>query len=101
MSDDRFFERLRDEAQKLRYEADDVAVTRLRARVRARIARPLTVADLLARWVRPIAFALGTLAIVGSLGIYYVESHETLSLETAVTRTSTEVQMAGASLGNE
>ena len=34
---DRFFERLRDDAPRLRYEPDDVLLTRLTARVRERV----------------------------------------------------------------
>ena len=103
MSDDLFLQRLRDEARVLRFEADDVTLTRLSARIRARITqpRPLSVADVLARWTRPLAFALGSLAIVATLGIYYEESRDQVSLEAAVTQTTPEVQMAGASLAND
>ena len=74
MSDDRFFERLRDDAQQLRYEpADDVMWTRLAARVRDRIQSQPTVAQLLASWFRPIAASLLALSLAAALGIEWIE----------------------------
>ena len=66
MSDDRFFERLQHDASALRYEPDEVTLTRIRARIRERIARP-TVAELLAAWFRPLAAALTAVAIAASV----------------------------------
>ena len=66
MTEDRFLERLRRDAARLRYEPDDVLVGRVSARVRERIARP-TVAAVLASWVRPIAATLSVLTIAAAL----------------------------------
>src|SRR6267378_1872163 len=49
------YERLRGDARTLRYEPDDVSASRVAARVRSRIAAAPTVAQLLARWARPLA----------------------------------------------
>ena len=62
MNDDRFLERLRDDAPRLRYQPDDVLLTRLTARVRERVASQPTVESFLARWFRPLAMSLGVLA---------------------------------------
>jgi hypothetical protein len=71
MNDDRFFEGLRDGARPLRYEpADDAIWTRLPANVRARIAsRPLSAAQLLASWFRPIAASMTAIALAATLGL--------------------------------
>ena len=64
MSDDRFLERLREDAAMLRYEPRDAfAWTRLAARVRERVNRPADVSQLLARWFRPIAASFLLLAV--------------------------------------
>jgi hypothetical protein len=83
MSDDRFFERLRENAQQLRYEPQDDALwTRLPARIRARIEAPATVAQLLARWFRPVTASLAAVALAASLSIAYVErSQEATTLD--------------------
>ena len=68
MSDDRFLDRLREEAQTLRYEADDVTYVRLQSRIRGRIAAPsLTVSQLLGSWLRPVGVSLAALALAVAL----------------------------------
>ncbi|MEA2491519.1 MAG: hypothetical protein QOH21_3311, partial [Acidobacteriota bacterium] len=64
MSDDNFFGRLRGDAAPLRYEPDAVALSRMSARIRDRVATPATVAELLARWFRPLAAAVIALALI-------------------------------------
>lgn len=100
MSDDRFFERLRDAAGPLRYEPDDVAFTRLQARVRDRIRTPQTVAQLLAGWFRPVAVSIAVLTLVTALGsAWYQQNHEmstTASLDAmATTSSSVDVSVDG------
>ncbi len=69
MSEDRFFERLREDARQLRYEPQDEAMwTRLAAKIRAQVAQP-TVAQLLAMWFRPVAASLTAIAVAAVIGI--------------------------------
>jgi hypothetical protein len=71
MSDDRFFERIRAEAQPLQYVPGDEALTRLSARIRARVAAPPTVAQLLANWFRPLAVSVAALALAAAIGVQW------------------------------
>jgi hypothetical protein len=96
MSDDEFFERLRDDAQRLRYEPDDVMLTRLSARVRERVAAQPTVAHFLARWFRPVAAALAVLAFAATLGVQYFESSQQQpTLEAAMSADPVEISVNG------
>lgn len=100
MSDERFLERLRTDAAPLRYEpADPATWTRLSARVRDRIARgsqPLTVAQLLTRWFRPVVASLATLALVATLGMHWFEtSHDTMTVENAMASNNVEISVDG------
>ena len=90
MSDDRFFERLRADAAALRHDTDAAALTRIRARIRERIARP-TVAQLLAAWFRPLAAALTAVAIAAAIGLATTDTAE----EPAFAQTEVEITMAG------
>jgi len=77
MSEDRFFERLRADASALRYEPDASAMTRVSARIRARVAsQPPTVAQLLASWFRPLATTLAALALAATIGIAFVPNDD-------------------------
>jgi len=77
MNDDTFFERLRNDAQPLRYEPDDVTWTRLQARVRDRIRTPATVAQLLAAWFRPVAASIAALTLATAIGsAWYQQTHD-------------------------
>jgi hypothetical protein len=87
MSDDPFFERLRGDAAPLRYEPDAVSMARMSARIRGRVSEP-TVAELLARWFRPVAAAVTALAIIAGIGSTVLdrpdESYATPSVELSV-----------------
>jgi hypothetical protein len=101
MSDDRFFERLRQDAQPLRYEASDAAVTRIAARVRARVAAtpPPSISQWLANWFRPLSVSLAGLALATSLGLAWYDAQEPVSIETTIAQNNVEVSMGGLSLG--
>jgi hypothetical protein len=93
MSEDKFLDRLRADAQLLRYEPKDEAMwTRLAARIRARIEQP-TVAQLIAAWLRPLAASLVALALAAALGIATIGDDEVTSIDTD----PVEISMAGES----
>ena len=98
MTDDEFFERLRDDAAPLRYEPDTVAATRMAARIRARIdARP-TVAQLLASWFRPLGATLAAIALAATIGISIANNRtDEAATLSAYTSTGIDVSMAGDS----
>jgi hypothetical protein len=74
MTEDRFFERLRDDAARLRYEPKDEFVwTRLSARIRERILQPADVSQMLARWFRPIAASFLLLAVGAAVTVSWVD----------------------------
>ncbi|MEA2571946.1 MAG: hypothetical protein QOI24_3947 [Acidobacteriota bacterium] len=99
MSNDRFLERLRIEAQSLRFEPSHFAVTRMSARIRERIATP-TVSQLLANWMRPLALSFGAIALVSTLGVAWYESQETVAMESTIAQSNIDVEMAGYSFGD-
>lgn len=75
MKDDEFFERLSEDARRLRYEPeDDMAFGRIRTHVREHTQRPLTVFDLLVRWRFRIAGALGGVALIAALSFAAIPS---------------------------
>ena len=84
MTEDRFLERLREDASRLRYAPRDPSTwTRLTARVREKINRPANVAQMLARWFRPIAASLVMLAIAASGTVTWLERDQsTYAVET-------------------
>jgi hypothetical protein len=97
MNDDELFERLRADAPQLRYEPSDPATwTRLRARVRERIAEP-TMSELLAGWLRPVAAALSLVAILATLGIAWMQQMNQPQSLDAMASTQYEISMAGDS----
>jgi hypothetical protein len=107
MSDDNFFERLRSDAAPLRYEPDPIAVTRLQARVRERIAAQASVAHLLASWFRPIATSIAALALAAAISTsWYQESHDTAAsvatVDSIASATPVDVTVGGDtfSVGN-
>lgn len=87
MNDDRFFERVRNDAGQLRYEPDDdVMWSRLAARVRERVQlapRP-TVAELLAGWLRPLAASVAALMVFTALAAGYVAQNSRDSSAAAI-----------------
>jgi len=91
MTDEQFFERLRKDAEPLRYEPDSFALTRIRARIRERIARP-TVAQLLANWFRPLAATLTAIAVAATIAIASIDMSDN-----TVNEPSVEIVMAGES----
>ena len=97
MDDDRFLERLRDDARQLRYEADDVMLTRLTAGVRARVAAQPSVESFLARWFRPLAASLVALALAATLGVQWYEraQQQTTTLEAAMSADPIEISVDG------
>jgi hypothetical protein len=96
MSNDRFFDRLRHEARKLRYEPEDDALwTRLAARIRERIQLQPSVSQLLAGWFRPVAASLAALALASALSLALFErSRENTSAE-SMTSSSVEISVGG------
>ena len=96
--DDRFFERLREDAKQLRYEPDAFVSTRIAARVRERIAAPQpSVSLFLARWLRPLAASVSALALVASLGaiVYEETKTETATIETLSADSGLDIAVAG------
>ena len=72
---DKFFERLREDAKHLRYEpADGAAWTRLAARVSERVHAQPTVSQFLARWLRPIGASVAALALAATIGVTWIET---------------------------
>jgi len=97
MDDDRFLERLRVEARQLRYEADDVMLTRLTAGVRARIAAQPSVESFLARWFRPLVASLVALAFAATVGVQWYEhaQQQSTTLEAAMSADPIEISVDG------
>jgi hypothetical protein len=91
-NDDNFLDRLRAEAQILRFEPDDMMTTRISARVRDRIAieAQAGIAQVLARWFRPVVASLATLALVAALGVQWLEQSRDVPGATLDTLTSTQ-----------
>jgi hypothetical protein len=90
--DDNFLEQLRTDARQLRFEPDDMMTTRIAARVRERIAAESQagIAQILARWFRPVVASLATLALVATLGVQWLEQSRDASATTLDALTSTQ-----------
>jgi hypothetical protein len=97
MNDDRFLEKLRVDARQLRYEPGDVALSRLTARVRARVRPAPSVESFLARWFRPLAASLVALALAASVGVEWYETRQQQSttLEAAMSADPVEISVDG------
>jgi hypothetical protein len=80
--DDRFFERLRGDAAPLRYQVSEAELTRIRARIHERIAKP-GVADVLAAWFRPLAAGLAAVALAAAISLAMVGAEEDIAIEVA------------------
>ena len=97
MTEDKFMERLREEAAQLRFTPDDNAPiwTRLSASVRGRIQTETTVSSMLARWFRPMAASFAMLAIVAALSIGWIESREPAYNADSIAPNSMEISIDG------
>jgi hypothetical protein len=96
MSNDKFYDQLRDHAAQLRFEPHDDAIwTRLPARIRARIAAEPTVAQMLARWFRPVTATFAMLAIAATLGLTWIEHHESSRTQELMASNSVEISVDG------
>ncbi|HEY6843302.1 MAG TPA: hypothetical protein VI391_03985 [Thermoanaerobaculia bacterium] len=95
MSDDQFYEQLRGDAARLRYEPDDAMRTRLSARIRERLAAQPTVAQMLARWFRPVTATFAMLAIVAALGLTWIEHREASRSTELMASNSVEISVDG------
>jgi len=86
MSDEEFVNRLRTDAQQLRYEpADDAVWARLAARIDERVRTQPTVAQLLAIWFRPVAASFAIVSVVAALSLTWIEQpRETSTVESVV-----------------
>ena len=105
MTDETFFERLRSDARQLQHLPDDVTVTRLSARIRARLAAPAiaqpTVAQLLAGWLRPLAAVVAAIALAATLSITWeTRNHDNPTVDQIAANT-TEISVDGVTLGAE
>ena len=96
MIDDKFDEKLRDDAARLRYNPGDGTWTRLSARIRERIAAEPTVAQMLARWLRPVTATFAMLAIIATLGLTWIEHREaSKTAEIMASNSSVEISVDG------
>jgi len=96
MSEDKFFDRLREDAANLRYTPqDEFTWTRLAARIRNRLNSDTTVAQMLARWFRPIIASFAMLAIVAVLSIRWVETREPAYNADSISSNSLEISVDG------
>lgn len=99
MTDDKFFERLRNDARSLRYESDDFVSTRIAAGVRGRITRPPTVVQLLAAWARPVAASLAALVLGVTLSFTWSQQHQDTNETSIAASSPIEIAMAGELYG--
>lgn len=83
MSDDKFFERLRNDAAALRHVPDEQTLARIRARIHEQLAQQPTVAELLAAWFRPLAATLTAIVLAAAIGLATIDNEEP-SLEPSV-----------------
>ena len=97
MSEDRFLERLREDARTLRYEPKDDAIwTRLPAKIRARMqSQPVTASQLLASWFRPIAASLTAFALAATLGLAWFERPSATTTSETLSNAGVDIQIDG------
>jgi hypothetical protein len=97
MSEDRFLDRVRNDARSLRFEPKDDAIwTRLPAKIRARIhAQPVTASQLLAAWFRPIAASLTAVALAATVGLAWFERPSASNTPETTVSTGVDIQMDG------
>lgn len=98
MNEEQFFDRLRDDARRLRYDADAFMTTRIAARVRERIAAPPPgVSTFLARWLRPIAASMSAVALAACVSAAVIERANTnaATVESLSADSGVDVTFAG------
>ncbi len=99
IENDDFLERLRPEARQLRFEPDEMMTTRIAARVRERIAAESQagIAQVLARWFRPVVVSLATLALVAALGVQWLETRDVpvTSLDSLTSTQTVDISVGG------
>ena len=96
MTDEKFFERLREDAAELRYTPQDEFMwTRLAASIRSRMMSDATVAQMLARWFRPMVASFAMLAIVAALSITWIETREPAFNADSISANSLEITVDG------
>lgn len=96
MSEDRFFEQLREHAQPLRFEPDELMATRIAARIRGRVSAQPNVAGVLARWFRPLAASMAAVALASLLGIAWIERASAPAVDALASNSSpVEIAVAG------
>jgi hypothetical protein len=101
IDDDDFLQRLRSDARPLRFEPDGAMSARIAARVRERIAAEAQagVAQVLARWFRPVVVSLATLSVVAVLGVQWFD--QTNEASTATLDSMSSTQSVDISLGGD
>jgi len=96
MTEEKFFERLRDDAAQLRYAPqDDVLWTRLAARIRDGLRSETSVAQMLARWFRPITASFVMLALVAALSLSWIERRDASAGMDSLASNSVEITVDG------
>ena len=101
MTDDQFFQRLRQDASRLQLELDHAAVGRIAARVRARMEAPPTVAQMLAGWLRPLAALVAIVTLAAALSLSWIESTRDPTTADQFAANTTEVSVGGVSFAGE
>ena len=102
MSEDRFLDQLRADAQALRYEPADVVTARLTAHIDERVRSRPTVTQLLDAWFRPVAASFAAIAVVALLSVSWAErALEPVSMESmaAAPAAVNDVAIDGETLG--
>jgi hypothetical protein len=95
MMDDRFFERLREDARQLQFPLDPLMAARLGARIRARVAAQPTVSQLLAGWLRPLAATVAAVALAAVLSVSWIESSPDTASVDQIAANSAELSVGG------
>jgi len=79
MNEDRFLQRLREDARSLQHDIDSVTVNRAGARIRARLDQPVSVSDIIVAWIRPLAASLTAIALAAVIS-YTIQDRNQLSI---------------------
>jgi len=97
MTEDKFFEKLREDSAPLRFEPRDSALwTRLPVRIRERIHHQPSVSQMLARWFRPITVSFVALSIAAALSVTWLEhTRESSYAAEAMGSNSVEITVDG------